>query len=114
MTIKIVKGLIANNSPYSEIKVSNNKPVSVDSSKAASSSLQVPNALSQGRALTEAVISSVSINKSALGSTEKIREIKEAKKVSDQVAEKIRDGDEPIEGAHNKLGSKQGRDHLIN
>ena len=106
MTLKIVQGLINQNSSYTEIRGTSTAKASAGSVRAyqaSSVSAAQVNSLAQHRgaerSLSEAVVSSVRSSRSTSSEAAKIREFEEAKEVSRDVAEKIRDGESP-DAAH--------------
>lgn len=103
MTVKIVQGYVGNRSGYQEIKVGSTSQTiqSTQTTAGASASAQ----LAGTRTLSDAVISSVKAGRSSGGSSEKIREFQEAKEVSQDVADKIRDGEPGLE-AHEGIDGR--------
>lgn len=108
MSVKVMKGLVPQRSGYTQIKpgaISGQQSVQFGAA-----SVSANPALS--RSLSDAVVAAVKGRKGALVS-DKIREYREAKEVSDEVADKIRDTDQGVE-AHDKLDSFAGRTQLTN
>ena len=107
MTVKIVQGLVGYRSGYQEIRVASSAN-SNQTAQSATTAQQATTAAAQvavSRTLSDAVVSSVRSGRGSSAVSEKIREIQEAKEVSRDVADKIRDGDSGVE-AHNGIDQR--------
>ena len=106
MSVKIVQGLLGNSTGYRKIRTgvsaAKNNQVTTKTQRAQQSSVLS----SQGRSLSDAVVSSIRVGRATPVTTEKIREYQEAKEVSGEVAEKIREDDDGSQ-------SHQGLDRVI-
>jgi hypothetical protein len=94
MTVKIIQGLLGNSASFREIRTG--VSATKQNQTTAQNQLAQQSAVlsSQGRSLSDAVVSSVRAGRSTGISSEKIREYREAKEVSGEVAEKIREGED--------------------
>jgi hypothetical protein len=105
MSVKIVQGLLGNSAGYREIRTgvsaAKNNPTTTQNQLAQQSAILS----SQGRSLSDAVVSSAKGRASSV-SAEKIREYREAREVSGEVAEKIREGEDGSQ-------SHQGLDRAV-
>ncbi len=109
MSVKVINGFVPPRSGYQQIKTGAAQSAQRSSQFASGVVSTNPAA---AKALSDAVVTSVKGKRGALAS-EKIREYREAKEVSNEVAEKIRETDEGVE-VHDGLESFSGRAQLAN
>lgn len=106
MTVKIVQGFVGSNTGYQEIKVGVSSKTVQSSQALSSTALQQTIASAAGnRTLSDAVVNTVRSGRATSGTSEKIREYREAREVSQEVAEKIRDGEPGFE-AHDGIDGR--------
>ena len=114
MSVKVMKGFISSGSGYREVKAgaSQNAQSAPQTNSISTTAAATSQAIAlHGRTLSDAVVTSV--KGKVTGTSEKIREFREAKEVSNEVAEKIRDTDQGVD-AHEGLETYAGRTHLAN
>lgn len=110
MSIKVVQGLLGK----PEVSQTNSPLITPAQGPSQAAQVQSALAASVTHAITstEAVITTLRVNKGGLQAPEKIRDAKKAKEVADDVSKRIRGSEEGVED-HHKLDGERTKPELL-